>query len=85
MNSLTGQTYPDLRSDDLAKWFKSLYKTSNLASLKSVQRLGNILITKALPSTSGAALNTIAGTIPIDLMIEEDAAEGALRLMANNH
>jgi hypothetical protein len=50
-----------------------------------VQRLGNILITGALPSTSGAALNTIAGTIPIDLMIEEGAAKGGLRLMANNH
>jgi ribonuclease HI len=66
-------------------WLNGLYKKSNLALLKSVQRLANILITGALPSTSGAALNIIAGTIPIDLMIEEEAAKGALRLMANNH
>jgi hypothetical protein len=40
----------------------------------------------ALPSTSGAVLNSIADTsIPIDLMIEEEAEKGALRLTANKH
>jgi hypothetical protein len=50
-----------------------------------VVRLGNILITGALPSTSGVELKTITGTIQIDLMIEEEGAKGALRLMTYEH
>jgi hypothetical protein len=50
-----------------------------------VQRLGNILITGEIPLTSGAALKTIIGNIPIDLTIEEEAVKGALRLMVNEH
>ena len=66
-------------------WLNGLYKKHNLALLNGVQRLGNILITGALPSSPGTALDTITGTIPIDLMIEEEAAKGALRLQSNNH
>jgi hypothetical protein len=66
-------------------WLNGLYKKNNLALLKGVQRLGNILITGALPSSPGIALDTITDTTPIDLMIEEEAAKGALRLQANNH
>jgi hypothetical protein len=36
-------------------WFNGLYKTNNLALLKGVQQLGNILITGALPSSPGTA------------------------------
>ena len=66
-------------------WLNGLYKKSNLTLLNGVQRLGNILVTGALPSSSGVALDTITGTIPIDLLIEEEAAKGALRLQTNNH
>ena len=66
-------------------WLNGLYKKHNLTLLNGVQRLGNILITGALPSTSGTALDIITGTIPIDLMIEEEAAKGALRLQSNQH
>ena len=51
----------------------------------SVVGLGNILITTALPSTSGVELKTITGAIQIDLMIEEEGAKGALRLMTYEH
>ena len=50
-----------------------------------MQRLGNILFTGALPSSPGIALNIIIGTIPIDLLIEEEAVKGALTLQASNH
>ena len=60
-------------------------KKHNLSILSSVQRLWNILITGELPSTPGAALDIINGIIPIDLVIEEEAAKGALRLKSNNH
>ncbi|KAL5262710.1 hypothetical protein ACHWQZ_G008195 [Mnemiopsis leidyi] len=65
-------------------WINGLYKQHNLAKLKSVQRLANILITGALPSTPGDPLNSITNTIPIDLCIEEEAALGFLRLKSNN-
>ena len=66
-------------------WINGLYKQHNLAKLKSVQRLANILITGALPSSPGDPLNMITNMIPIDLCIEEEAALGALRLKSNNH
>ena len=66
-------------------WINGLYKQHNLAKLKSVQRLANILITGALPSSPGDPLNIITNMIPIDLCIEEEAALGALRLKSNNH
>ena len=65
-------------------WINGLYKQQNLAKLKSVQRLANILITGALPSSPGDPLNMITNTIPIDLCIEEEAALGILRLKSNN-
>ena len=65
-------------------WINGLYKQQNLAKLKSVQRLANILITGALPSSPGDPLNMITNTIPIDLCIEEEAALGLLRLKSNN-
>ena len=66
-------------------WINGIYKQHNLAKLKSVQRLANILITGALPSSPGDPLNMITNMIPIDLCIEEEAALGALRLKSNNH
>ena len=66
-------------------WLNGMYKKKNLTLFNSVQRLGNILVTGALPSSPGTALNIITGTIPIDLLIEEEAAKGALRLQASNH
>ena len=65
-------------------WINGLYKQQNLAKLKSVQRLANILITGALPSSPGDPLNMITNMIPIDLCIEEEAALGLLRLKSNN-
>ena len=66
----------------LAQW---CVQKHNLTILRSVQRLENIFITGDLPSTSEAALDIITGIIPIDLVIEEEAAKGALRLKSNNH
>ena len=65
-------------------WLNGVTKKHNLTILSSVQRLGNILITGGLPSTPGAALDIITGIIPIDLVMEEEAAKGALRLKSNN-
>ena len=65
-------------------WINGLYKQQNLAKLKSVQRLANILITGALPSSPGDPPNMIRNMIPIDLCIEEEAALGLLRLKSNN-
>ena len=65
-------------------WINGLYKQQNLAKLKSVQRLANILITGALPSSPGEPLNMITNMNPIDLCIEEEAALGLLRLKSNN-
>ena len=66
-------------------WINGLHKQHNLAKLKSVQRLANILITGALPLSPGDPLNLITNIIPIDLCIEEEAALGALRLKSSNH
>ena len=65
-------------------WINGLTKQQNLTKLKSVQRLANILITGALPSSPGDPLNMITNMIPIDLCIEEEAALGLLRLKSNN-
>ena len=45
-------------------WINGLYKQHNLAKLKSVQRLANILITGALPSSPGDPLNMITNMMP---------------------
>ena len=57
----------------------------NLTIISSVQRLGDIFITGGLPSTPRTVLTIIIRIIPIDLVIEEEAAKGALRLKSNNH
>ena len=64
-------------------WINGARTKHNIAKLSAVQRLGNILITGALPSTSSTALNKITGSIPIEHWIEEEACQGALRLKAN--
>ena len=48
--------------------------------LNGIQRLTNVLITGAMPSTPGVALDLITGNIPIKLWLEEEAAKVALRL-----
>ena len=53
--------------------------------LNGVQRLANVLIKGAMPSTTGVALDVITGTIPITLWLEEEPAKGALRLKNLNH
>ena len=58
---------------------------NGLKTAYSVQRLANILISGALPSSPGNALNKINDIIPIDNSIEEEALKGTLRLKANGH
>ena len=66
-------------------WINGLNSYKNINHLSRVQRLANILITGALPSTPGFALNKINDIIPIENWIEEEALKGALRLKANGH
>ena len=66
-------------------WINGLKTKKNITLLNSVQRLANILISGALPSSPGNALNKINDIIPIDNWIEEEALKGTLRLKANGH
>ena len=66
-------------------WINGLKTKRNLNLLISVQRLANTLVTGALPSTPGTALDRITGITPIDLWINETATKGALRLKATGH
>ena len=66
-------------------WINGLNNKNNVKLLRRVQRLANILITGALPSTPGDAMDKINGMIPIENLIEEEALKGALRLKANGH
>ena len=66
-------------------WINGLKTKQNITLLNSVQRLANILISGALPSSPGNALNKINDIIPIDNWIEEKALKGTLRLKANGH
>ena len=66
-------------------WIDGLYKQNNLAKLKSVRRLANILVTGALPLSPVDPLNLITNMIPIDLHTDEEAALGALRLKSSKH
>ena len=66
-------------------WINGLKTKQNITLLNSVQRLANILISGALPSSPGNALNKINDIIPIDNWIEEEALKGTLRLKANGH
>ena len=42
--------------------------------LNGVQRLANVLITGAMPSNPGVALDEITGSIPMTLWLEEESA-----------
>ena len=53
--------------------------------LNGFQRLANVLITEAMPSTPGVALGVITGNIHITLWLEEESAKGALRFKNLNH
>ncbi len=66
-------------------WINGTKTKKNQDLLNRVQRLGNILITGALPSTPGTALNVITNTIPIISWLEEEAVKGALRLKNLGH
>ena len=46
-----------------------------------MQRLANTLITGALPSSPGNAMNISNGIVPIENWIEKKVLKGALRLM----
>ena len=64
-------------------WVNAINTDKNLRQLKSVQRLNHLMTTGALPSTSLLALDKITDTTPIDIKIREEAARGALSIMAN--
>ena len=66
-------------------WVNAINTDKNLRRLKtkSVQRLSHLMTTGALPSTSLLALDKITDTTPIDIKVREDAASGALSIMAN--
>ena len=66
-------------------WINGLKTKRNRNLLTSVQRLGNILITGAMPSTASSALDKITGLVPIENWLEEEAAKGALRLKISGH
>ena len=66
-------------------WINGLKTKQNITLLNSVQRLANILISGALPSSPGNALNKINDIIPIDNRIKEEALKGTLRLKANGN
>ena len=64
-------------------WVNAINTDKNLRQLKSVQRLSHLMTTGALPSTSLLALDMITDTTPIDIKVREEAASGALSIMAN--
>ena len=66
-------------------WINGTKTKQNQALLTSVQRLGNILITGAMPSSSSTALDRITGFTPIEIWLEEEAAKGALRQRISGH
>ena len=66
-------------------WLNGTRTQHNEKLLNGVQRLANVLITGAMPSTPGAALDVITGNIRITLWLEEESAKGALRLKNLNH
>ena len=66
-------------------WINGLRNKTNVTKLGEVQRLYNILISGAIPSTPGGAMNKINNIIPSDDWIEEEALKRAFRLKANGH
>ena len=65
-------------------WINGMNTNRNKNLLGSVQRLSNIMVTGALPSTSRGALDKITNLDSIELHIKQQAAKGALRLRADN-
>ena len=63
-------------------WLNGTTTQHNGKLLNGVQRLANILITGAMPSTPGLSLDVITGNITLWL---EESAEGALRSKNLNH
>ncbi len=66
-------------------WINGTKTKHNQDLLNGVQRLANVLITGAMPSTPGTALNVITGHPPIALWLEEEAAKGTIRLKNLGH
>ena len=66
-------------------WINGTVKQHNMQLLNGVQRLANVLITGAMPSTPGTALDMITGIIPIKHWLEEAAAKETLRLKNLGH
>ena len=69
-------------------WLNGTRTHHNGKLLNGVQRLANVLITGAMPSTpggAGVALDVITGHIPITLWLEEKSTKGALRFKNLNH
>ena len=66
-------------------WIAGTQKTHNQQLLKGVQRLANVLITGALPSTPTTALDVVTGITPITLWTREVAAKETMRLKCQGH
>ena len=66
-------------------WVNGTKTKHNQLQLNGVQRLANVIITGALPTTPGSALDVINGSPPLHLWLTEEAAKGALRLQNLGH
>jgi len=66
-------------------WINGTKTKTNQTKLGRIQRLSNIMVTGALPSTPGTALDIITNTTPMELWLDEEAAKGALRLKSLGH
>ena len=66
-------------------WIAGTRTHQNQKLLMGVQRLANVLITGAMPSTPTGALDVITGIPPIAMMIRETAAKETLRLKCQGH
>ena len=66
-------------------WINGIQKKRNQELIKGVQRLANVLITGAMPSTPSSALDVITGIPPLTLWLQEAAAKEALRLKNLGH
>ena len=66
-------------------WLNGTRTQHNGKLLNGVQRLANVHITGAMPSTPEVALDVLTGNMPITLWLEKESAEGALRLKNLNH
>ena len=66
-------------------WIAGTRTQRNQKLLTGVQRLANVLITGAMPSTPTGALDVITGIPPITMMTREFAAKETLRLKCQGH